>query len=1201
MFRVISCLTDAHDWRLVVLAVAVCLLASFSAVSLLQRARATRDRARKVWIAMAGAAAGCGIWATHFIAILAYDPGVAVAYDIALTALSLLAAIFITAAGLAYALYATRRFAAAIGGGIVGGGVAAMHYLGMSALEIPGRVTWSGDLVAASILFGVLFGAGALELALRRDDLRGTVGAALLLAVAIVSHHFTAMGAVEIVPDPAFGIDGMSISPAALAAAVAGTTIAMLGMCLVGAVVDRRMHGLVEAEAEKLDVALNNMNQGLVMFDAAARVVVVNKRYLEMYRVAAESVRAGCSLRDLLRLRAAAGTFSGETDTYVADLLREIAKGKPFRRTVELADGRVMALLNQPMGHGGWVVTHEDITERHKLLRAHEGVEKQLREQKMQLDTALNNMTQGLNLFDSAGRLVVHNERYLQMYRLSPEVVRPGCTMQDLIAYRVAAGTFFDIAPERYASDLLGSMNSRAPASTTLELTDGRLISVTSQPTSGGDGWVVTHEDVTERVQFLRAQETAEARLREQHLRLDAALNNMNQGLVMFDASERLVVCNDRYIKLYGLSPEIVKPGCTVRELLEHRTATGTFSGNVDEYLERLLAAVRNGTTSCVTVELSDGRIIDVVNQPMAAGGWVATHEDITERRKAERALARTHAFLDSVIENVPTTIVVKNADDRRYILINRAGENLFGLPRSEMIGKTAFDIYPEKIAERVTARDSDVLASGGQLDIEEVPLYTPGNDTRLITGKRLAIRGEDGKPQYMMAVIEDVTERKRVEAQMAHMAHHDALTGLYNRPAFIEAVATTLDEAAGARDAFAVLSIDLDGFKEVNDQFGFAMGDAVLRELSTRFEAAVEGAFLARVGGDEFAVILTDSAQPAAAGVLADRMMATVANDLEIDGHRIRVGMSIGIAVYPADGRDSATLLASADAALGWAMAEGRGAIRFFESDMDKRLRERRSLLHDLRTAVERGELVLNYQPQAQVDGEIIGFEALVRWHHPLRGIVPPGTFIPVAEESGLIVPIGEWILREACREAASWPRALQIAINLSPIQFQKGDLPTLVHELLLETGLDPRRLELEITEGVLIGDHSRALTILRRLKLLGVRIAMDDFGTGYSSLSYLQSFPFDKIKIDQSFIANLEKNQQSAAIVRAVIGLGRGLGLPVLAEGVETQAQLAYLAREHCTEVQGYLVGRPRPIADYADLVGRPTDADQVLAAAG
>jgi diguanylate cyclase (GGDEF)-like protein/PAS domain S-box-containing protein len=1200
MFRVFTCLTEAHDWRLVVLSGAVCLLASLSAISMFQRARATRGRARAVWIVMTGAAAGSGIWATHFVAMLAYDPGVAVAYDALLTGLSLVVAAAITTVGVTFALYGSHRFAAPIGGGIVGGGVAAMHYLGMWALAMPGQVTWSLDLVAASILLGVLFGAAALALAVRREDARGAMAAALLLTLAIVSLHFTAMGAVVIVPNPAIGIDGMSFSPHALALAVAGTTAAILGMCMVGAVVDRRMQGLVRVQEQRLDVALNNMTQGLVMFDAAANVVVINRRYLEMYRLEADAVRPGCPLRQVLELRKAAGTFSDDPDAYIAGIRHRVAEGKPFRRTMELADGRVIALLNQPLANGGWVVTHEDITDRHELMQAHQRAEEQLRQQKMQLDTALNNMTQGLNMFDSEGRLVVYNERYLQMYRLSPDVVKPGCTMHDLVQYRMAAGTFFSVAPDEYESELLGSMNNREPASATLELSDGRMINVTSQPTTRGNGWVVTHEDVTERYEFLRAQERAEAQLLEQHLRLDAALNNMNQGLVMFDASGRLVVCNDRYMQMYELSPEIVRPGCTVRQLLEHRAARGTFSGNVDEYLNKLLSTVDDGKTSRVTVELNDGRIIDVVNQPIAAGGWVATHEDITERRKAERELARTHKFLDTVIENVPTTIVVKNADDRRYILINRAGEKLFGLRRTEMIGKTAFDIYPENVAERVTARDSDVLTSGGHLDIEEMPFHTPGNETRLITGKRLAIRGNDGKPQYMMAVIEDVTERKRVEAQMAHMANHDALTGLFNRPAFIEAVTTTLDKAAEDRDTFAVLSIDLAGFKEVNDQFGYSIGDAVLRELSRRLEASAESAFLARVGGDEFTVISTSGPQPAAASTLADRLLATVADDLEVGGHSIRVGMSIGIAVYPDDGEDTATLLASADAALGWAMAEGSGSIRFFESDMDKKLRERRSLQHDLRTATARNEFVLYYQPQAKVDGEIIGFEALVRWYHPARGIVPPGIFIPVAEESGLIVEMGQWILREACREAASWPRPLQIAINLSPVQFQHGDLPTLVHEILFETGLDPRRLELEITEGVLIGDHSRAMTILRRLKLLGVRIAMDDFGTGYSSLSYLQSFPFDKIKIDQSFIFNLEKNTQSAAIVRAVIGLGRGLGLPVLAEGVETDAQLAYLAREACAEVQGYLVGRPRPIQDYADMVGREV-AGEVIAAAG
>jgi EAL domain-containing protein (putative c-di-GMP-specific phosphodiesterase class I) len=298
-------------------------------------------------------------------------------------------------------------------------------------------------------------------------------------------------------------------------------------------------------------------------------------------------------------------------------------------------------------------------------------------------------------------------------------------------------------------------------------------------------------------------------------------------------------------------------------------------------------------------------------------------------------------------------------------------------------------------------------------------------------------------------------------------------------------------------------------------------------------------------------------------------------------------------VAIYPNDGQDAATLLGNADAALYRAKAAGRGVIRFFEADMDMRLRERRALQHELRNAIDNGEFVTYYQPQTRMDRSVIGFEVLVRWQHPTRGLVPPAQFIPLAEESGLIITIGEWVLRTACREAASWPNPLQIAVNLSPIQFRHGDLPGLVHSVLLETGLSPRRLELEVTEGVLIEDFSRGLSILRRLKALGVRISMDDFGTGYSSLSYLQSFPFDKIKIDRTFITNVERNQQSAAIVRAVIGLAQGLKLPVVAEGVETQDELAFLARESCDEAQGYLLGRPRPIADYADLVGEAPEA--------
>jgi len=397
------------------------------------------------------------------------------------------------------------------------------------------------------------------------------------------------------------------------------------------------------------------------------------------------------------------------------------------------------------------------------------------------------------------------------------------------------------------------------------------------------------------------------------------------------------------------------------------------------------------------------------------------------------------------------------------------------------------------------------------------------------------------------------------------------------------------LDDARRRGGGFAVLCIDFDRFKQINDLFGHSMGDKALREASRRLDVAAQGAFLARIGGDEFIAITEKDPLPSSAELLANRLRGALERGIEIDGHCFDLDLSIGISVYPRDGQDARSLFANADAALYRAKHEGRGAIRFFTPAMDQQLRDRNALERELRSAVGNGELFLEYQPQRHSNGEIIGFEALVRWQHPRRGTVTPAEFIPIAEESDLIVEIGEWVLREACREAASWNDELQVAVNVSAIQFRRGDLQGLVRTVLHESGIPPARLELEITEGVLIENVARAASMLNALKTLGVRIALDDFGTGYSSLSYLQSLPLDRIKIDQSFIASLGRTDRSLAVVRAVIGLAHGLGLPVLAEGVETNDQLRTLIREGCDEMQGYLIGRPRPVEVYADIVGR------------
>jgi diguanylate cyclase (GGDEF)-like protein/PAS domain S-box-containing protein len=559
--------------------------------------------------------------------------------------------------------------------------------------------------------------------------------------------------------------------------------------------------------------------------------------------------------------------------------------------------------------------------------------------------------------------------------------------------------------------------------------------------------------------------------------------------------------------------------------------------------------------------------------------------------------LGRTQNFLDSIIENMPVSVAVKDARDRCYVLINRTAEAIFGIVRGDLIGRSTNDPSNKETASDLFPLAAEALQTRELQTIGEHVVHTPHNGTRILTTRNLSIPDETGEQRYLLSLAEDITERKQAEARIEHLAHYDALTELPNRADFVECLARTIDAAKLNEASFAVLSIDLDRFKEVNDMFGHAVGDDVLRQMSQQLRALAGDAYLARLGGDEFTLIAPNGDHPALAEIFARRLHAGVATDLEQNGQHLRVGISIGIAIFPADGTDATTLLNNADAALTRAKAAGRGKTRFFEIEMDNRLRERRAIQNELASAIARSELRLHYQPQTKIDGEVIGFEALVRWQNPQRGMVSPATFIPVAEESGLIMQIGEWVLHEACREAASWPRPLQVAVNLSPIQFRHGDLAGLVHSVLLETGLSPTRLELEITEGVLVEDFDRGLSILRRLKVLGVRIAMDDFGTGYSSLSYIQAFPFDKIKIDQSFISKVKSNPQSAAIVRAVIGLAHGLNLPVLAEGVETRPQLDFLAGESCDEVQGYLLGRPQPIAEYFDLIGRDGTAPAKL----
>jgi diguanylate cyclase (GGDEF)-like protein len=538
---------------------------------------------------------------------------------------------------------------------------------------------------------------------------------------------------------------------------------------------------------------------------------------------------------------------------------------------------------------------------------------------------------------------------------------------------------------------------------------------------------------------------------------IDAALNNMVQGLCMFDKDDRLVVCNERYLRMYGLTPNMAKPGISLLEILEHRKALGNFDGNPTHYVTELRAEMASGASRYTIKQLNDGRCIALLNQPMAGGGWVATHEDITERQ--------------------------------------------------------------------------------------------------------------------------------RVEERIAHMARHDALTDLGNRVLFRERMDEALARLQQDDEAFSIFVFDLDMFKAVNDSLGHPVGDALLKAVAQRLRDVVGDAdTVGRIGGDEFAILQRgEGDQKETALRLAERLMTVISAPYHIEDHRIVIGISIGIALAPADGVEAGQLLKNADLALYRAKDEGRNGYRFYEPAMDAESRLRRALECDLRNALARDEFVVHYQTLIDIGSRrVCGAEALVRWNHPERGLVPPDRFIPLAEETGLIVPLGEWVLRQACADAANWPDTVKLAVNLSPAQFRNSPLVEIVTGALADSGLKANRLELEITESVLLQKHADNLAVLHQLQDLGVGIVLDDFGTGYSSLSYLRMFPFDKIKIDRSFVAELSERSDCAAIVCAITGLGRSLDIATTAEGVETRQQFEMLRAAGCTQAQGYLFSRPKPAAE-------------------
>lgn len=553
--------------------------------------------------------------------------------------------------------------------------------------------------------------------------------------------------------------------------------------------------------------------------------------------------------------------------------------------------------------------------------------------------------------------------------------------------------------------------------------------------------------------------------------------------------------------------------------------------------------------------------------------GIAAIVRDVSKRKLLEREREHSKAFLDTIVCNLPGMLFVKDAETRRYLMVNKAGEALTGRSAAQMIGSTDRELFPQ-YGRGYEQRDMAAVLAGSPQVYESVFRQDDGTPVHLRTTRTL-IDGPDRPGQFLLGVSEDVTEVRQAEHDVKQLAHYDMLTGLLNRTSFTERLHRLVEHKA----PFALLSVDLDRFKAINDQFGHLVGDEVLMLVADRLRAiAAPSDWVARIGGDEFALVLLGGELRERARIVAKAAVASLSDAYCTDRAVAHAGASVGVVVYPDDASTAEQIRESVDMALYRAKLQGRGTACFFNAEMDLAARDRRRLENELRFAVETGEIGLAYQPILSArTGQMTSVEALARWNHIELGPIPPDIFIPLAEESGLIDALGAQLLRLACQDAMAWPGQLRVAVNLSPLQFLSGKLMETVRTVLDETGLPAGRLQLEVTEGLVIRDVERTFAQLESLRAMGIRILIDDFGVGYSSLSYFQRFPFDKVKVDRSFVKDITHSREAKAIIQAVAGLGSSLDMAVVAEGVETEEQMRLLVEIGCTHLQGYLFSHP------------------------
>jgi diguanylate cyclase (GGDEF)-like protein len=784
------------------------------------------------------------------------------------------------------------------------------------------------------------------------------------------------------------------------------------------------------------------------------------------------------------------------------------------------------------------------------------------------LKAAFDNMNQGFMVVDAEERVTDFNARAIEIVGYPEGVMSVGAAVFDLVRSSAALGHHPGQSVEQVYAAWRERLATGQPSNRIGYTSDGRTTKVGYAPVRDG-AWVVSYEDISARVDAERA-------LARQNERFSAALTNMPHGVAMFDADKRLILCNPGYSELYGLPPELTVAGTPLERILDYRASIGNAPRDMASYFDVANEVRATGIPGVAHVELADGRSVRIAHNSMKGGGYVVTHEDISARIEAERALAVQNERFSAALTNMPHGVAMFDAD-KRLILCNSGYSEFYELPLELTKAGTPLQ------------RILDYRASIGNAPMNMASYFDVANEVsatgvpgvahiELEDGRTVRIAHNSMESGGYVVTHEDITEVVSAEAHIQYMGSHDNLTGLPNRTLLEDRISEALLHLRPS-GMFCVHYLNLDNFKSVNEVHGYSAGDLLLKEAVARLEACLSHIdTLARVGGDEFVVLQADIQKPEQAGILARRLLETMAEPFDPSGQRVYLGVSIGVSVCPGDGDDPGTILRHANMAMYRSKSEGRATYRFFEVAMDARLQWRRLLELDLRRAVANQEFELHYQPQVDAETQsITGCEALLRWRHPTRGMVPPSEFIPIAEEIGVIIPLGAWVIDRAIRDAATWPKHISLSINLSPAQFKGAALFESVVSALSASGLSPLRLDLEITESALLAESESTIATLNYLRGLGARIVMDDFGTGYSSLSYLRSFPFDKIKIDRSFIKDLGETGESSVIVKAVAALGAALGMKITAEGVETAEQFRMVRDHGCTEVQGYYFGRP------------------------